>query len=275
MTFSSDVLSLEVDDGVATLWLDRADRRNALGRAFWEDLPRATAAVAGDRSIRALILAARGEHFTVGLDLKEMTLVGPEYQVGERSRAAVSERGYRAVRQMQATITSLAELEVPVVAAVQGYCLGGGLDLICACDVRVASAEAIFSVREIKMAIVADLGTLQRLPRIVGVGAASEMALTGDDIGAERAVAMGLINRVVADPAAVYPAAVDIARRIAANSPLAVRGTKAVLRANDGRTVDEGLDFVARWNVMYLDSHDLREAYAAFMEKRPPVFTGQ
>ncbi len=275
MTFSSDVLSLEVDDGVATLWLDRADRRNALGRAFWEDLPRATAAVAGDRSIRALILAARGEHFTVGLDLKEMTLVGPEYQVGERSRAAVSERGYRAVRQMQATITSLAELEVPVVAAVQGYCLGGGLDLICACDVRVASAEAIFSVREIKMAIVADLGTLQRLPRIVGVGAASEMALTGEDIGAERAVAMGLVNRVVADPSEVYPAAVDIARRIAANSPLAVRGTKAVLRANDGRTVDEGLDFVARWNVMYLDSHDLREAYAAFMEKRPPVFTGQ
>jgi enoyl-CoA hydratase len=130
-------------------------------------------------------------------------------------------------------------------------------------------------VREAKVAIVADLGTLQRLPRIIGAGHMAELAFTGKDIDAQRAAQIGLINSVQGKSADdVLAAAYTLAREIAANSPLAVRGTKAVLAANDGKTVDQGLEFVARWNTMYLQSNDLREAMTAFIERRPPVFTG-
>ena len=274
MEFSSDVMTLEHDGHVATLWLDREEARNAMGRALWRDLPRAAAAVAAEPSIRVLVLSAKGPHFTVGLDLKEFGggFVGPG---GASSTAASNAATYRAVRAMQESVTSIADLAVPVIAAIHGYCIGGGIDLISACDIRLCASDAKFSVRETKVAIVADLGTLQRLPRIVGAGHVAELAFTGKDIDAPRARAIGLVNSVHGAGADdVYHAALELAREIAANSPLAVQGTKAVLAANDGRTVAEGLEFVARWNTLYLQSNDLREAMTAFVEKRPPVFTG-
>ena len=276
MPFSSDVLSLDVDGHVATLWLDRDAARNALGRAAWQDLPRAAAAVA-ESDARALVLAARGPYFTVGLDLKDLggDLVGG-FGGSAASPARANERRWQGVREMQAAVSSLAELPIPVIAAVHGYCLGGGVDLITACDIRLAAADAVFSIRETKMAIVADLGTLQRLPRIIGAGHVAELAFTGRDIDAEEAARIGLVNRVAGSTGSeVVAAATALAREIASNSPMAVRGTKAVLRANDGRTVDEGLEFVARWNTLYLQSHDLSEAITAFLEKRSPTFRGE
>jgi enoyl-CoA hydratase len=163
---------------------------------------------------------------------------------------------------------------VPVVAAVQGWCIGGGVDLIAACDIRLASAEAQFSVREAKIAIVADVGSLQRLPAIIGKGHVAELAYTGKDIDAARAVAIGLVNHVSADPDAVLADARAMAAEIAANSPLAVQGTKAVLAAGENLSVAEGLDYVATWNAAFLASDDLVEAMTAFMEKRPGNFTG-
>ena len=272
--FSSDVMTLQLDGHVATLWLDREEARNAMGRALWRDLPRAATALAGDPTTRVLIIAAKGPHFTVGLDLKEFGggFVEPD---GASSKAAASAANYGAVRAMQESVTSIANLAVPVLAAVHGYCIGGGVDLISACDIRLCAGNAVFSVRETKVAIVADLGTLQRLPHIVSAGHVAELAFTGKDIDAQRALAIGLVNSVHGQGADdVYSAALELAREIAANSPLAVQGTKAVLNANDGRTVAEGLEFVARWNTMYLQSNDLREAMTAFLEKRPPVFTG-
>ncbi len=274
MTFSSDVLSLDLNGPIATLWLDREEKRNALGSAFWRDLPLAAAAIAEDRSIRVLVVAAKGPHFTVGLDLKEFG-GGLIAETEGSSRATSSARAYDAVRALQASVTSLAELPIPVIAAVHGYCIGGGVDVITACDIRLASGDAVFSVRETKVAIVADLGTLQRLPRIVSAGHVAELAFTGKDIDAARAAAIGLVNSVHgASHEDVVAAAYVLANEIAANSPLAVKGTKAVLRANDGRTVEEGLDFVARWNAMYLQSNDLREAMTAFIERRAPIFNG-
>jgi len=274
MEFSSDVLTLDVNDHVATLWLDRPEARNALGSAFWRDLPLAAAALASDPSVRVVVVAAKGPHFSVGLDLKEYGggfLAGG----GEGSKATANARTYQAVRTMQHSVTSLAALDVPVIAAVHGYCIGGGVDLITACDIRLASGDAIFSVRETKVAIVADLGTLERLPRIVSAGHVAELAFTGKDIDAVRAEAIGLVNSLHGTSAEeVLAAATQLAEEIAANSPIAVRGTKAVLAANDGRTVEEGLDFVARWNTMYLQSNDLREAMTAFLERRAPDFTG-
>jgi enoyl-CoA hydratase len=272
--FISDVLTLEVDGHVATLWLDRAEARNAMGSALWRDLPLAAAAVSGDREIRALIIAAKGPHFSVGLDLKEFGGAFAADASSSSSRASSNARAYDAVRTMQASVTSIAELAVPVIAAVHGYCIGGGVDLVSACDVRLCGNDTTFSIRETKVAIVADLGSLQRLPKIIGAGHLAELAYTGKDINAQRALEIGLVNAVYGNADEVLAGARTLALEIAQNSPLAVQGTKAVLAANDGRSVDEGLEFVARWNTMYLQSNDLREAMMAFMEKRPPVFRG-
>lgn len=273
MTFDSPVLTLETEGHVATLWLDRVDARNAMGRDLWRDLPRAAAAVAEDPALRVLIIAARGPHFTVGLDLKQM---GLGLGASSGSSAAVANRAfYDSVLGMQDAITCFAKLEIPVIAAIHGYCIGGGIDLITGCDLRVASSDAVFSVRETKMAIVADLGTLQRLPRLVGPGIAAELAYTSRDFDAAYAERIGLLNFVFEGGAdGVYAGAKALAASIAENPPLAVRGTKAVLAANDGRTIDEGLKFVANWNALYLRTNDLTEAVTAFLEKRPPVFKG-
>ena len=275
MATDATVVEVSREGAVATVWLSRPEARNALGRAFWQELPRAAAAIAADRDVRAVVLGCRGDHFTIGLDLKELggDLMGAH---AAGSSAARADRRLAQVRAMQDAVSSLARLPVPVVAGVGGYCLGAGVDLITACDIRVAAADAVFSVRETRMAIVADLGTLQRLPRVVGPGHAAELVYTGADIGAARAVEIGLVNHVVGASAAdAVTAAQELAATIASNSPLAVRGSKTVLQANDGRTVEEGLDFVAHWNTMFLESDDLHEALVAFLERRPPHYSGQ
>jgi len=285
----SEVLSIERDGHVATLWLDRAEARNAMGPAFWAELPIAMAELSDDRTVRAVVVAARGPHFSVGLDLKAMAGMltgggdGDEAPPGGNgsaearqpsmaSRAVVARQG---ILRMQSAVTSVAQCPKPVIAAVHGYCIGGGVDVVSACDIRVASADAVFSVRETRVAIVADLGSLQRLPSIIGRGHVAELALTGKDISAARAKEIGLVNEVLPDPDAALAAARQLAAEIAANSPLAVEGTKAVLAACEDKSVAEGLDYVATWNAGFLSSDDLVEAMTAFMEKRPPEFKGR
>ena len=268
-----DVFEIDRSGGVSTLWLANAARRNAMGPAFWDELPRAMAELGDDPETRVIVLAARGPHFTVGLDLQAMggTIGGG----GETSGAGQRMRALREIARLQRSITAVADCPKPVVAAIHGWCIGGGIDLITACDVRIASADARFSVRETRIAIVADVGTLQRLPGIVGRGIAAELCLTGDDFDAERARAIGLVNSVHPDATAAQRAAVDIAGRMAANSPLAVQGTKRVLKYCEGKSVEDGLAYVATWNAAFLQSDDLAEAMAAFFEKRPPRFTGK
>ena len=282
MATTSEVLTLERDGHVATLWLDSPERRNAMGPALWSDLPLMMAEVSDDDDVRAVVIAARGPAFTVGLDLKTMgsAIAGEGGGAGEGGAGHTSEAGrrrtaLRGIKRLQASINAVADCPKPVIAAVHGWCIGGGIDLICACDVRLASADATFSVRETKIAIVADLGTLQRLPGIVTKGHVAELAYTGKDISAERAVEIGLVNQVLPDADACHKAAHEMAVEIASNSPLAVQGTKAVLRASEGKSVEEGLDYVGVWNAAFLTSDDLTEAFTAFLEKRPPEFTGQ
>ena len=281
-----EVLSIERHDHVATVWLDRPEARNAMGPAFWDDLTSAMSDMATDVDVRAVVVAARGPHFSVGLDLKAMAglLMGGDGRESGSERArgdgppsmAVRAVAARAgVKRLQRSISAVADCPKPVVAAIHGYCIGGGVDLASACDIRLASADAVFSVRETKVAIVADLGSLQRLPQIIGKGHVAELAYTGKDITAARAKEIGLVNDVFADADAVVEAARAMAADIAANSPLAVEGTKAVLTAGEGRSVAEGLEYVAAWNAGFLQSDDLVEAMAAFMAKRPPEFRGR
>jgi enoyl-CoA hydratase len=268
-----EAFEIERSAGVSTLWLANAARRNAMGPAFWDELPRAMAELGDDAETRVIVLAARGPHFTVGLDLQSMggAIAGGESTSGAGQRM----RALREIARLQRSITAVADCPKPVIAAIHGWCIGGGIDLITACDVRVASADARFSVRETRIAIVADVGTLQRLPGIVGRGIAAELCLTGDDFDAERARAIGLVNSVHPDAAAAQRAAVEMAGRMAANSPLAVQGTKRVLKYCEGKSVEDGLAYVATWNAAFLQSDDLGEAMAAFFEKRAPRFTGR
>ena len=272
---ASEVFSVERDGNVATLWLDSPERRNAMGPDFWNDLPVLMHELSDDDEVRAVVLAAKGPHFSVGLDLKTMGGVASGGGGGNRSQAARGMRFLKEVSRLQRSITAVADCPKPVIAAIHGYCIGGGVDLISACDIRLASADAKFSIRETKIAIVADVGTLQRLPSIIGKGHVAELALTGKDIDAERARQIGLVNDVFPDADGVLKGAREMAAEIAANSPIAVQGTKHVLKACENRTVEEGLDYVAVWNAGLMQSNDLIEAMTAFMEKRPAVFKGE
>jgi enoyl-CoA hydratase len=269
----SAVLTLERNEHVATVWLDRPEARNAMGTGLWHELPEVMNALGDDPAVRVVVIAARGEHFTVGLDLKEFGAALME-GFGDDSGVAGRASTRAQVKRMQHTMTAVARCPKPVIVAVHGYCLGAGVDLITACDIRLAAGDAVFSVRETRMGMVADVGTLQRLPRIVDPGRVAELAFTGRDVGADEAREMGLVSHVYRDRHQLITAAQELAGQIAANSPLAVQGSKAVLAATENMSVTEALDYVSIWNAAFLHSNDLREAVMAFLEKRPPEFDG-
>lgn len=248
---------------------------NALGADFWRELPLVFGALGADDEVRAIVLTGSGGHFSYGLDLTSMIgQVG--HVLGDDGGLAGARTAFLAhVRTLQRSIDAVAECRKPVVAAVSGWCIGGGVDLIAACDVRYASVDARFSIREVKVAIVADLGSLQRLPAIIGDGHLRELALTGKNIDAARAAAIGLVNDVHPDQAATLAAAHAFADEVAANPPLVVQGVKEVLDASRSATVAAGLRYVSAWNAAFLPSHDLSEATSAFSERRPPRFQGR
>lgn len=263
-------IEVETDGHIATLWLNRPEKLNAMSEDMWVDIPQAVADLDDDENVRVIILAGRGKAFTVGIDVNMMASFRPD-----GSSPAVSNRTtFETIKRVQKTVSCLAETAKPVVAAIHGYCLGAGANLISACDLRLASADAQFSIRETKMGLVADIGALQRLPSIVGDGVTAEMALTGDDYPAEWARQRGLVSDVFADRDTLMAGAHDLGQRIASNSPLVTQGIKRILQANDGRTMEQRLDYMAQWNAAYLISNDLMEAMNAFIEKRDPDYTG-
>lgn len=263
-------LEIEIDGQVATLWLNRPEKRNAMSEDMWSDIPAAMADLDADDSIRVIVLAGRGPAFTVGIDVN---LLGSLQPTGA-SQADANMKLYEKIKELQGTITSFAKSPKPVIAAVHGYCLGAGMDLITACDIRLASSDAVFSIRETRMGLVADVGTLQRLPAIVGPGVTAEMAYTGSDYDAAWARDKGLVNEVYDGLDDLTQGTASLAHTIAANSPLVTKGIKKVLAAAEGRTVEEALDYVAQWNSSFLLSNDLTEAVTAFLEKRNPEFKG-
>lgn len=263
-------LDIERDGAVATLWLNRPEKLNAMSSDIWEDIPVAMAEIDADETARVVVLVGRGKAFSVGIDVGLLANLQP----GPGSPAESNQKLFRTIKRLQQTASCLADSPKPVIAAVHGYCLGGGMALATACDIRLAAADSVFSVRETRMGLVADTGILQRLPAIVGPGHTAELAYTGKDIHADRALSIGLVNDIFTDAQATLAAAVRLATEIAASSPLVIRGIKQVLAANQGRTVEQALDFVAQWNAAYLISNDLTEAITAFFAKREPDFKG-
>lgn len=230
--------------------------------------------LSGDATLRAVILRGDAKVFSYGLDLAAAFKDwGPAF--AGTGLAAGRTDLWTMVRRIQADVTAVASCAVPVIAAIHGWCVGGGVDVITACDLRICTADARFSVRETKVAMVADLGSLQRLPLVIGDAATRELALTGKDIAAPRALQLGLVSQILDDRDTLEAAARTLADEIAANPPLVVRGVKEVLDAATRRGVAEGLDRVAVWNAAFLPSEDLGEAASAFAGRRPPVYRGR
>ncbi|GAA0646555.1 crotonase/enoyl-CoA hydratase family protein [Kutzneria viridogrisea] len=267
-------LSVEVRGHVAEVTLLGPGKGNAMGPDFWRELPLVFGALDADPQVRAVVLTGSGKHFSYGLDLPAMMPSWAEL-LGDQALAEPRTRFLDDLRRLQQAVTSVAACRKPVIAAVSGWCIGGGVDVVAAADIRVASEDAKFSVREVKVAIVADLGSLQRLAGIIGEGHLRELAFTGKDVDARRAERIGLVNDVYPDQEATLRAARELAAEIAANPPLVVQGAKDVLDAVRGPQVAAGLRYVGAWNAAFLPSKDLGEAVQAFVERRPPEFQGR
>lgn len=271
---SASFLKLQIEGHVAWLTLDNPEKLNAMGPEFWDGMVPTMASIDADPQVRVVVIRGAGRAFSAGLDLMRMLPrlpLDPTRAPDGAQKMAL----HRMIRQMQAAITSVERCRVPVIAAVHGHCLGGGVDLITAADVRLCAADARFGIRETRLAMVADVGTLQRLPAIVGPGVARELVFSGRDFDADEASRIGLINRVLPDPGALFEAAGALAAQIAAQPPLAVQGAKAVLNEARRHEVDRSLEYVATWNAAHLVSHDLARAAAAFGSKEPPEFEGR
>ncbi len=265
-----EFFALALDDGVARVEFNRPARANALGMRMWHELGAAMRWVDATPAVRVAILAGRGRHFTAGIDLEFLAEL--HGALGTSGPGRREEALRRIIVDLQATVSAIEACRKPVIAAIHGACLGGGVDIACACDLRYASSDARFSVKELELAIVADLGTLQRLPRIVGDGVARELVYTAREFGAAEALRLGFVSDV-ADDATALAARVDaVARGIAARSPLAVRGVKATLNHARDHGIAEGLAQVASLNASLLLAPDVTEAIAAARDQRPARF---
>ncbi|KAK4841390.1 hypothetical protein QYF36_003710 [Acer negundo] len=265
-----EIVNTNPNSGVVYLYLNRPSKRNALSRDFFSEFPEALSSVDQNPNVNVIVLAGAGSHFCSGIELKTLSAARDAASSAERGRFA--ERLRRDIKFLQDAITAIELCRKPVIALVHGACIGGGIDIITACDIRFCSKDAFFSVKEVDVGMTADLGTLQRLPSIVGFGNAMELALTGRRFSGSEAKELGLVSRVFGSKEELEEGVRVVAEGIAAKSPLAVTGTKAVLLRSRDQTVEQGLDYIATWNSAMLISDDLTEAVSAQIQKRKAVF---
>lgn len=258
---------------VAWVFLNRPHKKNAMNAPAWREAPKIFETLDADPEIRAVVLAGKGPCFSTGIDLPGMVPELPEL-LDDEQKGGVKWRLLPKIRDLQEAMNCIERCRKPVIAAVHGYCLGAGLDMAAACDIRLCARDAVFSLREAAVGFVADVGVLQRLPRIVGQGMAREMAFTAAFVDAERARRILLVNEVLENRESLFEAADRMAAEIAANSPLAVQASKDVLNFSAGRPAEDGLRYVASVSANIIPSNDLVEAMTAFSEKRKPVFDG-
>jgi enoyl-CoA hydratase len=265
-----ETVTVSLEDRVATVRLNRPEKLNAMNLAMWNDIRSAFQYVDATPEIRAAILEGEGKAFTAGIDLQMMMGMGAQIQNDCDGRTRENLR--RVILDLQDTLTSLERCRKPVLAAVHGACVGGGIDLICCADMRYCSADAWFSIKEIDIGMTADVGTLQRLPRLIGEGMARELAYTARKVDAAEAKEMRLVNRVFASPEALRAGVREIAAEIAAKAPLAIRGVKEMITYARDHSAAHGLNYNATWNAAMLLSADLQEAMMSGMSKRPPGY---
>ncbi|MGV3577916.1 enoyl-CoA hydratase-related protein [Brevundimonas sp.] len=229
------------DGAVAHLRFTRPEASNAMDMDFWRRFGPELRALDATGEVHALVISGEGKNFCAGMDIS----IFSDGAILNADKANDRQAFHQTARDLQETLTTLEKVRFPVIAAIQGACVGGGLDLIAACDIRLASADAYFRIEEINIGMMADIGSLQRLPKLMPAGVVRELAFTGSTLSVERAERLGVVNAIHADAEAVVAAALDMARRIASKAPLAVSGSKAALNHARDHTVAEGLEWIA------------------------------
>ncbi|OYQ39690.1 enoyl-CoA hydratase [Rhodoferax sp. TH121] len=265
-----ETLSVTLDAHIATVRLNRPDKANAMSATMWQEIRQAFEWVDRTPEARVAVLQGEGKLFCAGIDLQMM--MGMSAQIANDCDGRSREAMRRVILDMQDTLTSLERCRKPVLAAIHGGCIGGGIDLVTCADMRYASADAYFCIKEIDIGMTADVGTLQRLPKLVGDGITRELAYTGRKMDSDEAKQIGLVNRVFESREALYVGVQEIAATIAAKSPLSIRGTKEMISYARDHSVADSLNYIATWNAAMLMSKDLTEAMTANMQKRVPVF---
>lgn len=268
MTYACFAISLE--NHIAHLRLNRPEKANSMIPEFWREFPEAIDRISAEGAARVIVISSEGKHFTSGMDISVFMSGGLD---GDAANPHVSAEAFRhKIGMLQNTFSCLERARQPVLAAIQGGAIGAGVDLATACDCRYASADAFFAVQETAIGMTADVGTFPRLMRIIPEGWARQMTFTGERLPAAKAKEIGLVNEVFATHEALHDGVMAIARQIAAHSPLAVTGCKAMANyARDHSTAD-ALDYIAVWNAAMLRPADIREAYMARSEQRAPAF---
>ncbi len=267
---SYQTIDVSVNDAVASVELNRPDDGNSLNAPMWRELKAVFIEMDNMPEVRVVVLSGRGRHFSTGIDLTYLASIQQEIQTMADGHKQECLRNM--ILDLQESVTAIERCRKPVLAAVQGFCLGAGVDIIAACDMRYATPATRFCVKEIDLAIVADLGSLQRLPGIVGQGIARELAFTGRIFKGEQALSMGFVNRLFPKTEDMADGVMNLAAELSAKSPLTLRGVKETMNYSRDHTIGEGLEYVAQRNAAMLLSGDLEEALTAFMEKRKPNF---
>jgi len=266
-----ETLKIALADHIATVTLNRPDKANAMNWPMWQDIRSAMQWADCTPDVRVVVIEGEGKHFTSGIDLNMM--MGLQAQIKDDCDGRSREKLRALVLELQDTLSSIEKCRKPVLAAIHGGCVGGGVDLISCTDMRYCSADAYFTIKEIDIGMVADVGTLQRLPKLIGhQGLVREMAFTGRKVLADEAERIGLVNRVFDTRDALVAGVREMAALVASKSPLSIRGTKEMLNYSRDHSVADGLNYIATWNAAMLMSSDLMAAMMASMSKQTPQF---
>jgi enoyl-CoA hydratase len=267
---SYTTFDFSVADHVAQIVFNRPDKANAMILPFWQEMVDVFAEIEDRPEVRAVVISSTGKHFTGGLDLSAFAGIAGDMLQGDRGR--VGEQFRRAVAEMQESFAVIDRCRVPVLAAIQGGCVGGGVDLISACDMRYCTADAWFCIQEINIGMTADVGTLQRLPHLMPSGLVRELAYSGRRMPAQEAFRAGLVNTVFDSQEAMLAVVLEIAQTIASKSPLAIHGTKEMLNYTRDHSVADALNYMQVWQAGMFLTRDLMEQMQANQEKRPAKF---
>lgn len=271
MTYSC--FNVQIDNYIAHIILNRPEKRNSMIPAFWDELPDIIKDIDDNAKARVIVISSTGPHFTSGLDVS--SFMKAESDDPKEQRAARIRAGsdfYATVKNMQDSFTSLEECRIPVIAAIQGGCIGGGVDLITACDMRYATEDAFITIFETNIGMTADVGTFPRITKLIADGIARELAYTGRRMPAAEAKDAGLINKVYADQEEMMKNVMAVAMEIAGKAPLAITGCKRMMNYSRDHTVADSLDYIAIWNASMLQREEIFEAMKANAEKRPGEF---
>tara|TARA_B100000945_G_scaffold251879_1_gene208662 strand:+ start:1706 stop:2572 length:867 start_codon:yes stop_codon:yes gene_type:complete len=265
--------TVDISDHVANLVLSRPDELNTMSRDFWVELGEVLEEINKNSEVRVVVMSSTGKHFCAGMDLSAFSNGVDNIPDGKKpDHARIGEAVYRVAKELQGYISSLEKIRVPVIAAIHGGCIGGAVDLVTACDIRLASKDAFFCIQEINIGMAADVGTLQRLPKIIPDSKMREMAYTGRRMYADEAKETGLVSDTYESQEEMLTAANELAKVIASKSPVAIYGLKAVMNYSRDHSVSEGLEYNALWSGAMLSQRDMTEAITANVEKREASF---